>query len=69
MVGENGSNEETYIDVDIPAEGTGVDITGAGDGTNAEVRLHFNTGLSSVSGGQVTIESLKLSGTGFNPFV
>lgn len=66
---EAGAVDDTIIDVDIPAEGDNLDITGNGDGTGSEVRLRFDTGLSVVGGGQVTIESLELSGTGFNPFV
>lgn len=65
----SGDVDETFIDVDEPAEGASVDITGEGDGTGDEMLLHFDTGLSPVAGGQITIESLEVFGTGFNPFV
>lgn len=64
-----GAVDATFIDVDIPAEGASVDITGEDDGTGDEMLLHFNTGLSPGEAGQVTIESLEVFGTGFNPFV
>lgn len=60
--------DATFIDVDIPAEGANLDITGEGDGTGDEMLLHFDTGLSVIEDGQVTIESLEVFGTGFNPF-
>lgn len=66
---ENGLDPEQFIDVDIPAEGVSVDITGGGTGIGRNVRLYFDTGLSAGSGGQVTIESLRIDGSGFNPFI
>ncbi len=66
---EDGTTPLQIIDVDIPATGVSVDITGEDNGTGKTVRLYFNTGLSVPEGGQVTIESLELFGSGVNPFV